>query len=96
MNIDPVIKIENVNFAYQPGVTVLHDINLTIEAGVFTAIIGNNGSGKTTLMKLILGLLKPTEGRVQVGRVDTRQAKVSEMARRIGFIFQDPNEQLFA
>ena len=96
MNIDPVIKIENVNFAYQPYVTVLNDVNLTIGAGEFTAIIGNTGSGKTTLMKLILGLLKPTAGRVLVGGVDTRRAKVSDMARRIGFIFQDPNEQLFA
>jgi len=96
LNTDPVIRIENVDFAYQPGNTVLHHINLTIEAGEFTAIIGNNGSGKTTLMKLILGLLKPTHGRVIVGGVDTRQAKVSDMARRIGFIFQDPNEQLFA
>ncbi|MFQ5398687.1 MAG: energy-coupling factor ABC transporter ATP-binding protein [Anaerolineae bacterium] len=96
MNTEPVIRIENVDFAYQPGNTVLHRINLAIEAGEFTAIIGNNGSGKTTLMKLILGLLKPTHGRVIVGGADTRQAKVSDMARRIGFIFQDPNEQLFA
>lgn len=92
----PVIQIEEVSFAYQPGNTVLHDVRLTIEPGEFTAIIGNNGSGKTTLMKLVLGLLKPTGGRVVVGGIDTRQAKVSDMAKRIGFIFQDPNEQLFA
>jgi energy-coupling factor transport system ATP-binding protein len=92
----PAIRIEDASFYYRPGTIVLDKINLTIQAGEFTAFIGNNGSGKTTLMKLILGLLKPTQGRVLVGDVDTQEAKVSDMARRIGFIFQDPNEQLFA
>lgn len=96
MSASTAILIEHVSFAYTPGTVVLHDVHLSFEAGEFTAIIGNNGSGKTTLMKLILGLLRPTQGRVVVGGVDTRQAKVSELARRIGFIFQDPNDQLFA
>ena len=91
-----MIQIEDASFYYRPGKIVLDKINLTIQAGEFTAFIGNNGSGKTTLMKLILGLLKPTQGRVLVGDVDTQEAKVSDMARRIGYIFQDPNEQLFA
>jgi len=91
-----VIQIEDASFYYRPGTIVLDKINLTIQSGEFTAFIGNNGSGKTTLMKLILGLLKPTQGRVLVGDIDTQEAKVSDMARRIGFIFQDPNEQLFA
>ncbi len=96
MTTGPVIQIEDASFCYRPGTIALDKINLTIQAGEFTAFIGNNGSGKTTLMKLILGLLKPTQGRVLVGDIDTREAKVSDMARRIGFIFQDPNEQLFA
>lgn len=92
----PLIRLEDVRFAYRNPVTVLHKINLSIHQGEFTAIIGNNGSGKSTLMKLILGLLKPSAGRVQIDGVDTRKAKVSELARRIGFIFQDPNSQIFA
>ncbi len=96
MNAGPLIRIENVSFAYQGEDFVLRDVNLDIQAGEFTAIIGNNGSGKTTLMKLILGLLKPTRGRVIVAGVDTREAVVSEMAKRIGYIFQNPNDQLFA
>lgn len=96
MQTEPLIRIEHMSFAYRPGVNVIHDIDLTITAGEFTAIIGNNGSGKSTLMKLILGLLRPTQGRIIVGGIDTRTAKVSDMARRIGFIFQEPNEQLFA
>jgi len=93
---EPLIRVEKMSFAYRPGVNVIHDIDIAIEPGEFTAIIGNNGSGKSTLMKLILGLLKPTQGRIIVGGIDTRTAKVSDMARRIGFIFQEPNEQLFA
>lgn len=92
----PLLRIANVRFAYREPVQVLHNVNLAIQAGEFTAIIGNNGSGKSTLMKLILGLLKPSSGRVVIDGVDTRQARVSDLARRIGFIFQDPNSQIFA
>lgn len=92
----PTIELKEVGFAYRKRDFVLRNVDLTIERGEFTALIGNNGSGKSTLMKLILGLLKPTHGRVVVEGVDTRSAKVSQLARRIGFIFQDPNDQLFA
>ena len=92
----PVIQIEKLRFAYRPPATVFHDVDLTIQQGEFTAIIGNNGSGKSTLMKLILGLLRPTAGRVLIDGVDTRKAKVADLARKIGFIFQEPNDQLFA
>lgn len=93
---DSVIELSDVSFAYYQRDYVLRHVNLTIQRGEFTALIGNNGSGKSTLMKLIVGLLKPTEGRVLIDGVDTRGAKVSQLARRIGFIFQDPNDQLFA
>lgn len=92
----PLIRLENVRFAYRTGVDALRAVNLEIAPGEFVAIIGNNGSGKSTLMKLIVGLLKPTSGRVMVDGVDTRQAKVSSLAQKVGFIFQNPNDQLFA
>ena len=92
----PLIRVEDVAFAYRPPTQVLRGVSLTIARGEFTAIIGNNGSGKSTLMKLLLGLLKPTSGRVLVDGLDTRRAKVSALARKIGFIFQEPNDQLFA
>lgn len=92
----PLIHLENVRFAYRKGVDALRAVNLEIAPGEFVAIIGNNGSGKSTLMKLIVGLLKPTSGRVVVDGVDTRQAKVSSLAQKVGFIFQNPNDQLFA
>jgi len=93
---EPLICVDNVRFAYREPVTVLHDVNLTFQRGEFTAIIGNNGSGKSTLMRLILGLLKPSSGRIVIDGMDTRKARVSELARKIGFIFQDPNDQIFS
>jgi len=93
---EPLIQVDKVRFAYREPVTVLQNVNLNFQRGEFTAIIGNNGSGKSTLMKMILGLLKPSAGRVVIDGVDTRQARVSELALKIGFIFQDPNDQLFS
>lgn len=91
-----LLSVEGVSFAYRRGMWALHAVDLRVAAGEFTAIIGNNGSGKSTLMKLLVGLLKPTVGRVVVDGVDTRTARVSQLARRVGFIFQNPNDQLFA
>jgi energy-coupling factor transport system ATP-binding protein len=91
-----VIRLEGVSFGYRAGETVLRGVDTTFDDGEFAAIIGNNGSGKSTLMKLILGLQKPTVGRVLVDGVDTRTARVSTLARRVGFVFQNPNDQLFA
>ena len=91
-----LLSVQQVGFSYRPGVLALRDVNLAFAAGEFAAIIGNNGSGKSTLMKLLVGLLRPTTGRVVVDGVDTRRAKVSALARRVGFIFQNPNDQLFA
>jgi len=91
-----LISLEDVSFAYLKLDYVLKNVNLGFEPGEFTAIIGNNGSGKSTLMKLILGLLKPSRGRVVVDGVDTGRARVSELAQKIGFIFQNPHDQLFS
>src|SRR5438067_1655349 len=90
------LRVERLSYRYRRDAWALRAVDLTFAPGEFTAIIGNNGSGKSTLMKLLVGLLKPTEGRVLVDGVDTRGARVSTLARRVGFIFQNPNDQLFA
>jgi energy-coupling factor transport system ATP-binding protein len=90
------ISVEGVSFSYRAGILALRDVDLRFAAGEFAAIVGNNGSGKSTLMKLLVGLLKPAAGRVVVDGTDTRGARVSALARRVGFIFQNPNDQLFA
>ncbi len=76
---------------------VLQDINLSIDAGSFVAIVGNNGSGKTTLMKQISGLLFPTQGRVLVNGLDTRQPDNRKPLRSlVGMVFQNPADQIVA
>jgi zinc transport system ATP-binding protein len=62
----PVIEVEDLNFHFDGGPAVLEDVNLEIAAGDFASVIGPNGGGKTTLVKLIIGLLSPTTGRVRV------------------------------
>jgi energy-coupling factor transport system ATP-binding protein len=73
----------------------LKDVDLTIRKGEFLAFIGQNGSGKTTLAKNIAGLLKPSSGRVLVEGQDTRELPTSKLATRVGYIFQNPDHQLF-
>ena len=89
------IVFENVSFTYPSGVEALHGIELSIAAGEAVAIIGENGAGKTTLARHINGLLQPTEGQVQVGGWNTREHSVAQLARRVGYVFQNPDDQLF-
>jgi len=96
MNMINAIAVNDLRFAYDKSNEVLRGITFSINPGEFVAIIGNNGSGKSTLLKLMVGLLKPTKGQVLIDGIDTRSAKVSDLARKIGFFFQNPNDQLFA
>jgi len=91
------IKVENLTYIYQPyGVVALEDVSFEVGKGEFVAIIGQNGAGKTTLLKNIVGLLKPTRGRMLVEGFDTRQTTVAELSRRVGLILQNPDQQLFS
>jgi energy-coupling factor transport system ATP-binding protein len=92
----PLVKFEDVSFAYEDGPTVLHNVNLEIRRGDVVAILGPNGAGKTTLVKHAIGLLKPRRGRVLVEGVDTRQLSVAQIARTLGYVFQSPSHMLFA
>jgi energy-coupling factor transport system ATP-binding protein len=96
----PLIRFEQVSFSYDHGTAgpafSLRDIDLTLRPGELVALIGQNGSGKTTLARLCNGLLRPTAGRVLVGGQDTREREVAELARNVGYVFQNPDHQLFA
>lgn len=92
---ETLVRVENVSFAYGESSPALRDVSLTIEAGEFLALIGRNGSGKTTLAKHLNGLLKPSSGRVLVGATDTANVPVGELARQVGYVFQNPDHQLF-
>ncbi len=89
------ILIDNISFRYPNGVLALREVSLEIAPGEQVAIIGQNGAGKTTLVKHLNGLLLPTQGRVLIGDWDTRRYSVARLARRVGYVFQNPDEQLF-
>jgi energy-coupling factor transport system ATP-binding protein len=90
-----VIEVKDLYFTYPTGVEALKGITLTIDDGEFLAIMGQNGAGKTTLVKHFNGLLKPTKGEVVVDGVSTREVSVAQLARKVGFVFQNPDHQLF-
>jgi len=90
-----VIEVKDVYFAYPNGVEALKGVSLTIPDGEFVAIMGQNGAGKTTLVKHFNGLLKPTRGEIVVDGVSTREVSVAQLARKVGFVFQNPDHQLF-
>ena len=90
------IEISDLHFTYPVGVQALRGMSLTIETGEQVAIVGQNGAGKTTLVKHLNGLLQPTSGYVRIGDWDPKQHSVAKLARRVGYVFQNPDEQLFS
>lgn len=88
------IEIKDLHFSYNEGEEILKGINLTLDSRR-TAIIGQNGAGKTTFVKLLKGLLKPSSGDVLIKGINTKEATVAELAKHIGLVFQNPNDQIF-
>ena len=91
----PLIHIEHLDHVYPDGTRALQDISLDIHKGDYVMIIGQNGAGKSTLVKHFLNLLKPTNGIVQINGLDTAKISVSELASHIGYIAQNPDNQIF-
>lgn len=89
-----MIEFLDVHASYDGTTPVLKGIDLTIEDGEFVAFVGTNGAGKSTAMRLVNGLLKPDRGAVLIDGVPTTQLKTSELARRVGFLFQNPDRQI--
>jgi len=96
MSTPPPIICDHLSHVYPTGVKALKDINLQIEAGEVLGVVGQNGSGKTTLVKHFNGLLRPTSGTLLIGGEDSHKKQVHELARQVGYVFQNPNHQLFA
>jgi energy-coupling factor transport system ATP-binding protein len=80
---------------YPGGAEAVRNVDLSITTGESVAIVGQNGSGKTTLVKHLNGLLRPTSGSVMVAGQSIDRQPVSTLARHVGFVFQDPDDQLF-
>jgi energy-coupling factor transport system ATP-binding protein len=101
---DMQIELKDVSANYQIGPirkpNVLNDVNLTIESGTFTALIGRTGAGKSSLLKTLNGLLLPTKGSVRIGETIIKPPYSKEAIRiirkQVGMVFQFPESQLFA
>jgi energy-coupling factor transport system ATP-binding protein len=89
------LEIRELSFTYPAGVQALSGISLRIDSGEQVAIVGQNGAGKTTLVRHFNGLLLPTQGSVTIDDWDTRQYSIARLASRVGYVFQNPDEQLF-
>lgn len=93
----PIVVVDDVRYTYSKGaVTALDGVSFTVPRGQIVGVVGQNGSGKTTLTKLLNGLLKPTGGTVTVNGIVTTEQPVQKMAAHVGYVFQNPNHQLFA
>lgn len=89
------MEIKNVSFAYPNGFQAINDISLNIEKGERIAIIGENGAGKSTTAKLMNGLLKPSKGDIFVDGINTKNQTSAQTARRVGYMFQNPDDQIY-
>lgn len=92
----PAITVQDLHFAYTDGYAALHGVNVDIPQGQFVAVIGPNGAGKSTLLRHFNGLLRPTRGKVYVQGQDAARRTTGDLARDVGFLFQRPEQQLFA
>lgn len=89
-----MIEFKNVSASYDGELAILRDVSFCINDGDFVAFVGTNGAGKSTTMRLINGLLKPTEGQVLIDGVPTTQLRTSQLAAKVGFLFQNPDRQI--
>ena len=89
-----VFKVEELDFSYNSEVHIFEKLNLLLD-GRSTAIIGQNGAGKTTLVRLLKGLLKPQNGSIWFGEDDISGKTVAMLADKVGYVFQNPDDQIF-
>lgn len=93
--IPPSLRVTGLSFAYPDGRRALEGIDLTVAPGERVALLGPNGAGKTTLVLHLNGVLQPATGSVQVGELPVIREHLREIRRRVGIVFQDPDDQLF-
>ncbi|MFR9803452.1 energy-coupling factor ABC transporter ATP-binding protein [Pseudonocardia sp. RS010] len=91
----PSLLVRDLLYAYPDGHQALHGVDLRIEPGERVALLGPNGAGKTTLVLHLNGILTPGEGAVEVAGLPVTRHHVQEIRRRVGIVFQDPDDQLF-
>lgn len=93
---DKFLEINNITYKYGKGRTIFEDFSIQINIEESTVITGANGSGKTTLTKLIMGILKPQSGEINILGKDTDDLTLGQIGKIIGYVFQYPERQLFS
>ena len=91
---EATFQVKDLRFSYVKGREVLHGLNLALDHRP-TAIIGQNGAGKTTLVRVLKGLLKPDSGEIRYQGENLETKTVAELASRVGYVFQNPDDQIF-
>ncbi|WP_165060746.1 energy-coupling factor ABC transporter ATP-binding protein [Adlercreutzia sp. ZJ154] len=89
-----MIEFKNVSASYDDETPVVDELSFQISDGDFVAFVGTNGAGKSTTMRLVNGLLKPTCGQVLIDGTPTTSLRTSQLAQRVGFLFQNPDRQI--
>lgn len=90
------LHFEDVHYTYASGVHAVRGVDLRVPQGQRLAIVGQNGAGKTTLVRHLNGIFRPSQGTVHVGDWTTADKDVADLAARVGYVFQNPDEQIFA
>jgi cobalt/nickel transport system ATP-binding protein len=95
VDLNPALLVEGLAYAYPDGTQALFGVNLRVEAGERVAVLGPNGAGKTTLVMHLNGVLQAGAGRIEVAGLPVTKENIKEIRRRVGVVFQDPDDQLF-
>lgn len=98
MSLNPntaAVHVEDLHYTYPDGHTALSGVDLDVAPGERVALLGPNGAGKTTLMLHLNGVLSASQGRVEIGGTPVIRTTLREIRRRVGLVFQDPDDQLF-
>lgn len=90
------VSFSAVRYCYPSGVEAVRGVSLAVPSGQRLAIVGQNGAGKTTLVRHLNGIFRPAEGSIRVGDWDVHGREIAELSQRVGYVFQNPDEQLFS
>lgn len=90
---EDIIAVEDVNFGYPSKKNVLNGVSFHIKRGSIVSLMGENGSGKTTISKMLIGLLRPASGHIQIAGMDAVHSSLNEICKKVGYVFQYPDHQ---
>ena len=90
------IEVQNLSFQYPDKTLALKNVSFTVKSGECVGLIGPNGAGKSTLFQILMGFLEPTQGTIHILNQDLNKKTKKQIRKKVGLVFQDPNDQLFS